>query len=182
MISFALQMAKKNCSKFQFNPFEIELSNVGDCPVPALFVYSEEDSVINPTNTHLITSKYRAVFEKLVIQENHNNIRTPATVEKIYSFIDKYVKRPRTHQHPYFEPKKMPNTPRKGHSRGENSFDESGERNRSIRKGIERVAAETSNLGSSAGGRRFDDYGIWVASKFQSELSQTASARKKEVK
>lgn len=62
VISFALQMAKKNCSKFQHNPFAIELKDVGDCTVTALFLYYQEDSVINSQNTHLICSKYRAIF------------------------------------------------------------------------------------------------------------------------
>jgi hypothetical protein len=29
IISFALQLAKKNCSKFQYNPFAIELKEIG---------------------------------------------------------------------------------------------------------------------------------------------------------
>ncbi len=41
VISFALQMAKKNCTKFEYNPFDIRLDNVGLCNIPALFVYSE---------------------------------------------------------------------------------------------------------------------------------------------
>ena len=41
MISFGLEMAKRNCSKFEFNPFEINLEAVGSCKVPSLFVYCE---------------------------------------------------------------------------------------------------------------------------------------------
>jgi hypothetical protein len=67
VISFALQMAKKNCSKFQHNPFSIELKDVGECQAPALFLYHQEDSVINCQNTHIICSKYRGTFEKLAI-------------------------------------------------------------------------------------------------------------------
>jgi len=63
------------------------LKDVGECTVPALFIYSQEDNVINCQNTHMICGKYKAVYEKLVIEENHNTIRTPATIEKIYSFI-----------------------------------------------------------------------------------------------
>ena len=62
MISFGLEMAKKNCSKFEFNPFEISLEAVGGCRVPSLFVYCEEDSVIDCCNTHLICQKYRAPY------------------------------------------------------------------------------------------------------------------------
>lgn len=39
VISFALQLAKKNCAKFQYNPFDIDLKDVGECQVPALFLY-----------------------------------------------------------------------------------------------------------------------------------------------
>lgn len=39
VISFALDMAKKNCQKFEFNPFDINLESIGSCKVPALFVY-----------------------------------------------------------------------------------------------------------------------------------------------
>jgi esterase/lipase len=67
VISFALEMAKKNCEKFQYNPFEIVLEKVGECTTPALFVYCEEDNVINCQNTHLICNHYQAVFEKLII-------------------------------------------------------------------------------------------------------------------
>lgn len=67
VISFALQMAKKNCSKFQYNPFSIELKDVGESQVPALFLYHQEDSVINCQNTHIICSKYKGTFEKLAI-------------------------------------------------------------------------------------------------------------------
>lgn len=62
MISFGLEMAKKNCSKFEFNPFDIQLSNVGDCRVPALFVYCEEDNVINSQNTHMLCSRFKGTF------------------------------------------------------------------------------------------------------------------------
>lgn len=93
IISFALQLAKKNCSKFQYNPFDIELKDIGKCTVPALFLYSEDDNVINCQNTHLITNKYKAYFEKLVIHENHNTVRSQATIEKIFSFIEKYSRK-----------------------------------------------------------------------------------------
>jgi hypothetical protein len=39
VISLALDLARKNCAKFKYNPFEIELKDVGECEVPALFVY-----------------------------------------------------------------------------------------------------------------------------------------------
>ena len=68
IINFAIQLAKKNCSKFINNPFDIELNDVDKCKIPALFVYSEEDNVINSKNTHLICSRYKSTFEKLVIQ------------------------------------------------------------------------------------------------------------------
>jgi hypothetical protein len=60
-------MAKKNCAKFQHNPFAIELKDVGECSVPALFVYCQDDNVINCQNTHIICSKYKGLFEKLAI-------------------------------------------------------------------------------------------------------------------
>ena len=47
-------MAKKNCAKFEHNPFEIVLNDVKDCKVPAVFIYSEEDNVISPQNTHML--------------------------------------------------------------------------------------------------------------------------------
>jgi hypothetical protein len=87
VLSFALQMAKKNCSKFQHNPFSIELKDIGECPVTALFLYCEDDNVINSQNTRLICSKYKGVFEKLAIEENHNTVRSQGTVQKVFSFI-----------------------------------------------------------------------------------------------
>jgi hypothetical protein len=36
--------------------------------VPALFVYCEADNVINYQNTQKICERYRATFEKLVIE------------------------------------------------------------------------------------------------------------------
>lgn len=51
--------------------------------------------MINCQNTHLICSKYRAVFEKLVIMENHNTIRTQGTLNKIFAIIEKYSKKPK---------------------------------------------------------------------------------------
>jgi hypothetical protein len=101
--------------------------------VPAIFLYCEEDAVINCQNTHLICSKYRAVFEKLAIEENHNTIRTQGTLDKIFSFIDKYSKKPKQKiakdiESFYFDSKPLPSkiesTPkRKMHSRCDKSFD-----------------------------------------------------------
>lgn len=56
---------------------------------------------------------------------------------------------------------------RKVHSKAESSFDESSDKKSSGRRGIERVILRENK------GKRFDDYGIWVASKFQGEMPQT---------
>jgi hypothetical protein len=141
VISLALQLASKNCAKFHYNPFEIDLQDVGECQLPALFVYCEEDSVINCQNTHLICAKYRAVFEKLVIPENHNTVRTQTTLDKIFAFIEKYAKKPKQRLSQqindlYFDTPTHPlpaSTPPKRHSRGK-SIEKGG-----LRKGIERV-------------------------------------------
>lgn len=83
-------MAKKNCSKFRYNPFSIELTDIGQCNTNALFLYHEEDSVINCQNTHLICSKYKGIFEKFIIEENHNTVRSAKTIDSVFSFIEKY--------------------------------------------------------------------------------------------
>jgi hypothetical protein len=141
-------MAKKNCNKFQYNPFEIDLKDIGDCQVPALFLYCEEDSVINCQNTHLICAKYKAVFEKLVIEENHNTVRSQATLEKIFDFIEKYAKKPKArtcknngslHLDPQPSSRRYDTPSKLKSSKGEKSLDDSAEQRSALRKGIERV-------------------------------------------
>ncbi len=39
--SILLNMLRKNCKKLQsYNPFSVDLSNISQCKVPTLFVYS----------------------------------------------------------------------------------------------------------------------------------------------
>ena len=40
----------------------------------------------------MICSKYAATFEKLIIEENHNTIRSTKTITKIFAMIEKYLK------------------------------------------------------------------------------------------
>lgn len=62
------------------------------CHVPALFVYSENDKVILPENTINIINNFNPDirFEKLIIDENHNNIRSKDTLKNIFGVILKY--------------------------------------------------------------------------------------------
>ena len=169
LVSFALQLAKKNCSKLKDNPFSIELSEVDGCLVPALFVYCLEDNIISCQNTHMIASKYGGVHEKLMIEENHNTVRSMTTIKKIFGYVDKYLRKggwleqktssveniyyhrgdKTPAQHPRYHLNSHQHS--REHSRDSPSLSVKG------RKGIERV--EQMKV------KRHDDYGIWVASK-----------------
>lgn len=112
----------------------------------------------------MICSHYKATFEKLIIQENHNTIRTPQTVQKVFNFIEKYLRlnKPKeTHQNNHYH---LDTTHKKiqpsSKSIKDGSFVEVTSQLRQSRKGIERVQTPTYQL---------NDYGIWVASKIKDQ-------------
>lgn len=96
----------------------------------------------------MICEKYRGTFEKLIIEENHNTHRTQETIQKIYTFMDKYLKKERQKRigdsfgqsvYDLKSPLKLHLTPTtKLGSRVSKNLDESSDRLK-VRKGIERV-------------------------------------------
>lgn len=60
IIKLALDAVKENLAKkkFSFNPFEVNLNKKIKTDIPTIFVYSEEDDVVNPENSHKIISNF----------------------------------------------------------------------------------------------------------------------------
>lgn len=120
-------------------------------------------------------SRFKAPFEKLLIDENHNNVRTPKTIAKIFLFIRKYAV-----ERIISKDKTASNFNRKNKSSQaievvsgrlraslpncENKFITRLPRVSSLKKGIERVNMDTMQPN--------EHYGIWVSSKLKCDSTR----------
>lgn len=68
IIRLALEAIRVNLSTKEYNPFEIDLNKAIHCNIPTIFVYSENDEVINPENSRKIISHFKGHYEKVVIK------------------------------------------------------------------------------------------------------------------
>ncbi|EAR83757.2 alpha/beta fold hydrolase (macronuclear) [Tetrahymena thermophila SB210] len=73
--------------------FEIDLSyDIKKLKLPAIFAYSENDTVILPKHTHILYDNYGGPKQKAQFQGDHNCMRDSNYFNSIISFINNYLK------------------------------------------------------------------------------------------
>ncbi|KAL4474679.1 hypothetical protein ABPG72_002272 [Tetrahymena utriculariae] len=82
--------------------FEIDLSyDVKKLKLPAIFAYSENDTVILPRHTHILYDNYGGPKQKAQFQGDHNCMRDSNYFNSIISFINNYLKHYKNSENPF---------------------------------------------------------------------------------
>ena len=69
-IKMALEAIRENIAKKKttFNPFEVNLNKkLIKTSIPTIFVYSEQDDIVNPENSHRLIGNFEGHYEKYII-------------------------------------------------------------------------------------------------------------------
>ena len=74
--------------KANFNLDDIDvLKNVENCRMPALFLTSKNDTLINHKHTEKIFEKYKGAKKLEYIEGDHNEARKSETISNIINFL-----------------------------------------------------------------------------------------------
>jgi hypothetical protein len=86
-----VEALKLNLANKEYNPFEIDLNKPIKCNIPTVFVYSENDEILNPENSKKIIRNFTGHFEKIVIKERHNAMRQKSTILQLVDIIKRHL-------------------------------------------------------------------------------------------
>lgn len=91
----AVAVLKESYQPHKFNPFRINLAhNIRACRTPSLFLYNQADEVIPASNSEDLIRRLdpSCPFERVLISDAHNSMRSRGTVELVFEKIRKYVR------------------------------------------------------------------------------------------